>query len=64
MKLQEVKGVITLLADTSALISLEIKGLVSRASKLVRFIISSAVYDELSGIAKFEEYMADPQNIF
>jgi len=47
--------VITILADTSALISLEIKGLVSQASKLVRFIISTAVYDELSGIAKFED---------
>ena len=46
---------ITILADTSALISLEIKGLVSQASKLIRFIISKAVYDELSGIAKFED---------
>ena len=46
---------ITILADTSALISLEIKGLVSQASKLVRFIISTAVYDELRGIAKFED---------
>ncbi len=46
---------ITILADTSALISLEIKGLVSQASKLIRFIISKAVYGELGGIAKFED---------
>ncbi|MEA3280989.1 MAG: hypothetical protein U9Q68_00230 [Euryarchaeota archaeon] len=37
------------------MISLEIKGFVSQASKLVRFIISTAVYDELSGIAKFKD---------
>ena len=46
---------ITILADTSALISLEIKGLVSQASKLIRFIISKVVYGELGGIAKFED---------
>jgi len=47
--------VITILADTSALISLEIKGPVSQASKPVQFIISTAVYDELIGIARFED---------
>ena len=46
---------ITILADTSALISLEINGLVSQASKLTRSIISKTVYDELGGIAKFED---------
>ncbi|MEA1864314.1 MAG: hypothetical protein U9N46_03830 [Euryarchaeota archaeon] len=46
---------IIILADTSALVSLEIKGLVSQALKLVQFIISKAVYDELCGIAKFED---------
>ena len=46
---------ITILADTSALISLEIKGPVSQASKPVQFIISTAVYDELIGIARFED---------
>ncbi len=46
---------ITLLADTSALISLEIKGLVGLASKFVRFIIPTAVYEELGDIARFED---------
>ena len=46
---------ITILADTSALIPLEIKGLVSQASKLIRFIIPKAICDELGGIAKFED---------
>ena len=51
---------ITILADTSALISLKLKGLVSQASKLIRFIISKAVYDELGGIAKFEDVYGRP----
>ena len=46
---------ITILADTSALISLEIKGLVGLASKFVRFIIPAAVYEELGDIARFED---------
>lgn len=46
---------IAILADTSALISLEIEGLVGRASKLIRFVIPTAVYDELNGIAKFDD---------
>ena len=46
---------ITILADTSALISLEIKGLVGLASKFVRFVIPAAVYEELGDIAGFED---------
>jgi len=47
--------VIIVLADTSALISLEVKGLVGLASKLIQFIITTAVYDELDDISRFED---------
>ena len=46
---------IIVLADTSALISLEVKGLVGLASKLIQFIITTAVYDELGDISRFED---------
>jgi len=47
--------VITILADTSALVSLEIKHLITLASKLIQFSISIRVYEELKEISKFDD---------
>lgn len=46
---------ITILADTSALVSLEIKRLVTLASKIIQFSISIRVNEELKEIAKFDD---------
>ncbi len=46
---------IAILADTSALVSLEIKHLVALSSKFVQFSISTGVCEELKEIAKFED---------
>ena len=46
---------IKILADTSALVSLEIKHLVTLASEFVQFSISTGVYEELKEIATFED---------
>lgn len=46
---------IKILADTSALVSLEIKHLVTLASKFIQFSISTGVCEELKEIAKFED---------
>lgn len=46
---------IAILADTSALVSLEIKHLVALACEFVHFSISTGVCEELKGIAKFED---------
>lgn len=54
----------TMLADTSALISLEITGLVGLASKFVRFIIPTAVYEELATLPDSRMCMADLQQTF
>jgi predicted nucleic acid-binding protein len=47
--------VIAILADTSALVSLEIKHLVALASEVVHFSISTGIGEELKEIAKFED---------
>jgi len=47
--------VIAILADTSALVSLEIKNIVTLASKLIQFSISMRVCEELTEIAKFDD---------
>ncbi len=46
---------IVILADTSALVSLEIKHLVALVSKFIQFSISTGVCEELKEIAKFED---------
>lgn len=46
---------ITILADTSALVSLEIKHLVSQASKVIQFSTSDGVCEELKEIAEFDD---------
>ncbi len=46
---------ITILADTSALVSLEIKHLITLASKLIQFSISIRVCEELKDISKFDD---------
>jgi hypothetical protein len=47
--------VIKILADTSALVSLEIKHLVAISSKVIQFCISDAVHLELKEIAEFDD---------
>jgi len=47
--------VITILADTSALVSLEIKHLVDLASKHIQFSITKGVCEELKDIAEFDD---------
>lgn len=46
---------IRILADTSALVSLEIKHLVALASRFIQFSISTGVYKELKEIAEFDD---------
>ncbi len=46
---------IKILADTSALVSLEIKNLVSLASRFIHFTITSGVHEELKEISRFED---------
>ncbi len=46
---------IAALADTSAVVSLEIKHLVTLASKVIKFTISTWVYEELKEIAKYND---------
>lgn len=46
---------IRILADTSALVSLEIKRHVAHASKVIRFNVSIGVYEELKEIAEFDD---------
>ncbi len=46
---------IRILADTSALVSLEIKHHVAQASKFVQFSVSTGVYEELKEIAEFDD---------
>lgn len=46
---------IVILADTSALVTLEIKHLVDLACEIVHFSISTGVCEELKEIAKFED---------
>ncbi|MDO8725838.1 MAG: hypothetical protein Q7J35_07210 [Candidatus Methanoperedens sp.] len=46
---------ITVLADTSALVSLEIKHLVALSSKVIQFYISDVVRLELKEIAEFDD---------
>lgn len=46
---------IAILADTSALVSLEIKHLVNLASKYIQFSISKGVCEELKDIAEFDD---------
>jgi len=47
--------VIDILADTSALVSLEIKHLVNLASKHIHFSISEGILEELQDIAEFDD---------
>jgi predicted nucleic acid-binding protein len=47
--------VISILADTSALVSLEIKNLVTMASRFIQFSISTGICEELNEIAKFDD---------
>jgi len=47
--------VIRILADTSALVSIEIKHLVALASRFIQFSISTGVYKELKEIAEFDD---------
>jgi len=47
--------VITILADTSALVSLEIKHLVDLATKHIQFSITKGVCEELKDIAEFDD---------
>jgi len=47
--------VISILADTSALVSLEIRNLVNLSSKFIQFSISTGVFEELREIAKFDD---------
>jgi hypothetical protein len=47
--------VIKILADTSALVSLEIKHLVALSSKVIQFTISDVVRLELKEIAEFDD---------
>jgi len=47
--------VITILADTSALVSLEIKHLVNLASKHIQFSITKGVCEELRDITQFDD---------
>lgn len=46
---------IVILADTSALVSLEIKHLVTQTSKFIQFFISTGVLQELMDIAEFDD---------
>lgn len=46
---------IEILADTSALVSLEIKHLVNLASKHIHFSISEGILEELQDIAEFDD---------
>ncbi len=46
---------IRILADTSALVSLEIKQVVSLASKFIQFSISMGVHEELKEIAELDD---------
>lgn len=46
---------IKILADTSALVSLEIKHLVALSSKIIQFYISDVVLSELKEIAEFDD---------
>lgn len=46
---------IAILADTSALVSLEIKNLVNLSSKFIQFSISTGVFEELREIAEFDD---------
>ena len=46
---------ISILADTSALVSLEIKHLVNLASKYIQLFISKGVCEELKDIAEFDD---------
>jgi len=47
--------VIAILADTSALVSLEIKHLVNLASKYIQLSISKGVCEELRDITQFDD---------
>ena len=49
---------IKILADTSALVSLEIKKLVDLASKYIQFSISDGVLKELQDISQFNDVHA------
>lgn len=46
---------IEILADTSALVSLEIKHLINLASKHIHFSISEGIREELQDIAEFDD---------
>lgn len=46
---------IEILADTSALVSLEIKHLINLASKHIHFYISEGIREELLDIAEFDD---------
>ncbi|MFQ6072888.1 MAG: hypothetical protein ACE5KT_09355 [Methanosarcinales archaeon] len=46
---------IVVIADTSALVSLEIKHVIKKASRFIRFVIPDAVHTELKDIAVFND---------